>query len=153
MRDERHVRRLINRVSVEASFFKKLSALENLMYAARLYDLPAAEARERSIYIAGFGGGLVLAGNVTVVTPTSPMGRAVLGKQTDDECELVAGGTQRTLAITAVAVEETEDAESPAAQSSHDGSSGAKNRAMMPAVRCHSRASRCSCFRPALVRA
>jgi ABC-2 type transport system ATP-binding protein len=50
-RDERAVRRLINRVSVEASFFKKLSALENLMYAARLYDLPAAAARERAIYI------------------------------------------------------------------------------------------------------
>ena len=51
LQEERHVRRLINRVSVEASFFKKLSALENLMYAARLYDLPAAEARERAIYI------------------------------------------------------------------------------------------------------
>jgi ABC-2 type transport system ATP-binding protein len=50
-RDERTVRRLINRVSVEASFFKKLSALENLMYAARLYDLPAAAARERSKFI------------------------------------------------------------------------------------------------------
>src|SRR5690606_16025534 len=36
-RNERIVRRMINRVSVEASFFKKLSALENLMYAARLY--------------------------------------------------------------------------------------------------------------------
>ncbi len=50
-REERTVRRMINRVSVEASFFKKLSALENLMYAARLYDLPAAEARERAVYI------------------------------------------------------------------------------------------------------
>jgi ABC-2 type transport system ATP-binding protein len=50
-RDERAVRRMINRVSVEASFFKKLSALENLMYAARLYDLPATEARERAVYI------------------------------------------------------------------------------------------------------
>jgi ABC-2 type transport system ATP-binding protein len=50
-RDERAVRRLINRVSVEASFFKKLSAIENLMYAARLYDLPAREARERSVFI------------------------------------------------------------------------------------------------------
>jgi ABC-2 type transport system ATP-binding protein len=50
-REERAVRRMINRVSVEASFFKKLSALENLMYAARLYDLPAATARERAIYI------------------------------------------------------------------------------------------------------
>jgi ABC-2 type transport system ATP-binding protein len=50
-RDERAVRRMINRVSVEASFFKKLSALENLMYAARLYDLPAAYAREQAVYI------------------------------------------------------------------------------------------------------
>ena len=33
--DERAVRRLVNRVSVEASFFKKMSAAENLGYAAR----------------------------------------------------------------------------------------------------------------------
>src|SRR5262245_24825378 len=52
-REERLVRRLINRVSVEASFFKKLSALENLMYAARLYDMPVGEARQRAIYILG----------------------------------------------------------------------------------------------------
>jgi ABC-2 type transport system ATP-binding protein len=52
-REERAVRRQINRVSVEASFFKKLSALENLMYAARLYDLPVAAARTRAIYILG----------------------------------------------------------------------------------------------------
>lgn len=58
--------------------------------------------RERSLYIAPHGGGLVLAGAVTVVTPTSPMGRALLGKTVDDEAELVAGGAQRTLAITAV---------------------------------------------------
>ncbi|HET9014904.1 MAG TPA: ABC transporter ATP-binding protein [Thermomicrobiaceae bacterium] len=36
-RDEAAVKRLINRVSVEASFFKKLSAMENLLYAVRLY--------------------------------------------------------------------------------------------------------------------
>src|SRR5437763_12169487 len=35
--EERAVKRLINRVSVEASFFKKLSPLENLLYACRLY--------------------------------------------------------------------------------------------------------------------
>ena len=57
----------------------------------------------RTFYIAGAGGGLVLEGGVTVVTPTSPMGRALLGKGEDDECELVTGGTQRTLVITAVA--------------------------------------------------
>ncbi|HEX5500583.1 MAG TPA: ABC transporter ATP-binding protein, partial [Thermomicrobiales bacterium] len=36
-RDEATVKRLINRVSVEASFFKKLSPMENLRYALRLY--------------------------------------------------------------------------------------------------------------------
>jgi ABC-2 type transport system ATP-binding protein len=45
VKDERMVQRLINRVSVEASFFKKLSPMENLIYAARLYNMPASEAR------------------------------------------------------------------------------------------------------------
>ena len=42
--DDMAVKRLINRVSVEASFFKKLSPMENLMYAARLYGMSPAEA-------------------------------------------------------------------------------------------------------------
>ena len=46
--DELAVKRLINRVSVEASFFKKLSAMENLVYAGRLYGVAAADARTRS---------------------------------------------------------------------------------------------------------
>ncbi len=41
------VRRLVNRVSVEASFFKKMSAVENLSYAARFYGLGIRETRER----------------------------------------------------------------------------------------------------------
>lgn len=45
LREPGQVKRLINRVSVEAAFFKKLSPMENLMYAARLYDLNAREAR------------------------------------------------------------------------------------------------------------
>jgi ABC-2 type transport system ATP-binding protein len=47
-RDELAVKRLINRVSVEASFFKKLSAMENLVYAGRLYGVAATDARVRS---------------------------------------------------------------------------------------------------------
>lgn len=58
---------------------------------------------ERSLYIAAHGGGLVLTESVTVVTPTSPMGRALLGKSADDDCELVAGGVTRALVIAAVA--------------------------------------------------
>ncbi len=46
-RDERAVQRLINRVSVEAAFFKKLSPIENLMYGARLYGLGGTEARAK----------------------------------------------------------------------------------------------------------
>jgi ABC-2 type transport system ATP-binding protein len=42
------VRRQINRVSVDAAFFKKLSALENLNYAARLYGMEPGMARKRA---------------------------------------------------------------------------------------------------------
>ncbi|MBN1485332.1 MAG: ABC transporter ATP-binding protein [Chloroflexia bacterium] len=49
--EEMQVKRLINRVSVDASFFKKLSSMENLIYAARLYGVPARPAREKAIEI------------------------------------------------------------------------------------------------------
>ena len=47
-RDEMAVKRLINRVSVDAAFFKKLSPSENLRYAARLYGFSAAEAEREA---------------------------------------------------------------------------------------------------------
>jgi len=47
-RDEMAVKRLINRVSVDAAFFKKLSPHENLLYAARLYGLRAGEAKREA---------------------------------------------------------------------------------------------------------
>jgi ABC-2 type transport system ATP-binding protein len=45
--ETRAVRTMVNRVSVEASFFKKMSATENLAYAARFYGLTPRETRER----------------------------------------------------------------------------------------------------------
>lgn len=45
------VQQLINRVSVEASFFKKLSPMENLLYGARLYGLDAGQARKQIVEI------------------------------------------------------------------------------------------------------
>ena len=42
------VQRLINRVSGEASFFKKRSPVENLVYSARLYGTSRQEARQRA---------------------------------------------------------------------------------------------------------
>jgi ABC-2 type transport system ATP-binding protein len=49
--DELEVKQLINRVSVDAAFFKKLSPMENLLYAARLYGLGADETRRRGLEI------------------------------------------------------------------------------------------------------
>ena len=46
-RDTRAVRRMVNRVSVEASFFKKMSATENLSYAARFYGLRPHQTKDK----------------------------------------------------------------------------------------------------------
>ena len=45
--DARAVRRLVNRVSVDASFFKKMSSAENLGYASRLYGMTSRETRDK----------------------------------------------------------------------------------------------------------
>ena len=57
-RDAMRVKHFINRVSVDAAFFKKLSAWENLSYAARLYGVPVREGRRKAEAILaemGFG--------------------------------------------------------------------------------------------------
>ncbi len=50
-REEMVVKRLINRVSVDAAFFKKLSPMENLIYAARLYGMEGRTARRLILQI------------------------------------------------------------------------------------------------------
>jgi ABC-2 type transport system ATP-binding protein len=52
-REEMAVKRLINRVSVDAAFFKKLSPMENLVFAARLYGLDAGRAKSDAFEILG----------------------------------------------------------------------------------------------------
>ena len=53
VRDEMAVKRLINRVSVDAAFFKKLSPMENLLFAARLYGLDGGTAKREAVAILG----------------------------------------------------------------------------------------------------
>ncbi len=48
---QREVRRLIGRVSVDAAFYKKLSARENLVYTALLYGLEPGGAEARAMAI------------------------------------------------------------------------------------------------------
>jgi ABC-2 type transport system ATP-binding protein len=50
-REEMAVKRMINRVSVDAAFFKKLSPMENLLFAARLYGLDGATAKRDALAI------------------------------------------------------------------------------------------------------
>jgi len=45
------VRHLINRVSVEAAFFKKLTVMENILFSARLYGMEAEKAVKKAAEI------------------------------------------------------------------------------------------------------
>src|SRR5438445_1019249 len=49
--DQEQVRRIIGRVSVDAAFYKKLSARENLLYTALLYGQKPADAEKRAMKI------------------------------------------------------------------------------------------------------
>ena len=49
--EETEVRRKIGRVSVDAAFYKKLSARENLLYSAYLYGMNKPEAEARAMEI------------------------------------------------------------------------------------------------------
>jgi hypothetical protein len=57
---------------------------------------------DERFFIAPAGGGCVLAGGVQVVTPSSPLGRALLGKRIDDEVELQLPGKLRSFAILSI---------------------------------------------------
>jgi transcription elongation GreA/GreB family factor len=56
---------------------------------------------ERRFFVAPSGGGIEVSG-VAVVTPSSPIGRALLGRSVDDECEVQAGARKRTFAIRSI---------------------------------------------------
>jgi len=51
VKEPMQVQQLINRVSVEASFFKKLSPMENLVYGARLYGISGSQTRKQVVEI------------------------------------------------------------------------------------------------------
>lgn len=59
------------------------------------------DARHR-YYLAPWGGGLALADAITVVTPASPIGRALFGRRRDDEVELQRPDGPRSWTIEAI---------------------------------------------------
>jgi transcription elongation GreA/GreB family factor len=63
----------------------------------------AEDDGERVLFVAPQGGGTALAGGrVHVVTPQSPLGRALVGRHVGDACELILGGRERFLEIVAI---------------------------------------------------
>ncbi len=57
---------------------------------------------DRTYFVAPGGGGTILTGNVQVITPASPLGRALLGRRPDDAVELRVGGRAKELEIIGV---------------------------------------------------
>ncbi|MEZ4403803.1 MAG: GreA/GreB family elongation factor [Kofleriaceae bacterium] len=58
--------------------------------------------RRSHYYLAPWGGGQIIGGRVAVVTPSSPLGRALAGRQVDDTTEVERPGGRRELEIVAV---------------------------------------------------
>jgi transcription elongation GreA/GreB family factor len=56
----------------------------------------------RQIWLVPHGGGISLGNGVTAVAPTSPLGGKLMGKNVDDELEIVRAGTKRTVTIVAI---------------------------------------------------
>jgi len=61
------------------------------------------DGEAKRLFIAPHGGGSVVGDAVQVVTPSSPLGRALVGKRRDDEVELRLPGGVRTLVVTRLA--------------------------------------------------
>jgi len=65
--------------------------------------LVTVEGDDQQLFIATDGGGTLLAGGaVRIVTPQSPLGRAVVGRRVDDEIELRLPNGVRVLTIEAI---------------------------------------------------
>ena len=61
------------------------------------------DGTERLLFVAPHGGGSTLAdGAVQVVTPTSPLGQALVGREAGDVCELSTGGRAREIELVEV---------------------------------------------------
>jgi transcription elongation GreA/GreB family factor len=61
------------------------------------------EGREHRFFVAPHGGGTMLAGGAQVVTPGSPLGRALLGRRVEDEVEVRLPGKLRSFVIVSLA--------------------------------------------------
>ena len=58
------------------------------------------DGESRAFFVAPHGGGTALgSGTVQVITPQSPLGRALIGKRLGDDCEITIAGKVRQLEL------------------------------------------------------
>lgn len=62
-------------------------------------DLEDEQGDGRRVFLAPAGAGAGLSGEILVITPQSPLGQALVGRQLDDEVELAVKGSQRSYTI------------------------------------------------------
>jgi len=86
--------------SVTALALRRFSETDPVALSA-VVTIEEAGARHHW-FIAPGGGGSELAGGVSVVTPVSPLGQALIGKRVDDEVEVRLPGRLRALLIVAI---------------------------------------------------
>jgi transcription elongation GreA/GreB family factor len=67
-----------------------------------LVETEDEDGTRASVWLAPHGGGVKLAGGVQVVTPRSPLGKALLGARTDEECEVVLAGRAKVVRVVRV---------------------------------------------------
>jgi transcription elongation GreA/GreB family factor len=95
-----------------AQLAAELAAVEKMMLrrygdddaiaAGALVEASTGDSQHRYLIAPG-GAGEILTGGIQVVTPRSPLGRALCGRRTGDEAEVQLPSGRRTLEVTRVA--------------------------------------------------
>jgi len=80
-----------------------LRAFEGAPVALGALVVVNEDDRAQTFFLAPHGGGAKLSSGVQVVTPQSPIGRALLGKRAGDACDVIVAGKARALEIESVA--------------------------------------------------
>jgi transcription elongation GreA/GreB family factor len=88
---------LENAVAITQAFAPRAFGEGEAIALGAIVDIEE-DGKTKRLWVAPHGGGIEVAGGITVVTPTSPLGRALLGRHVDDDVEM----GKRTLTVNAV---------------------------------------------------
>ena len=74
---------------------------DDMIAAGAIVEASAGDTQHR-YFVAPGGAGEILTGGIQVVTPRSPLGRALCGRRPGDETEVQLPAGRRTLEVTSV---------------------------------------------------